>query len=110
MSPAALEAERQRILRDLGLDEASQRRNAELRKRADYAVMEATLGEPIDAAEKREQKDRELQRKADQLRLEAAMDFDTSLLETKDGKESEEKGNEHSVRDLMIRLLSGDYE
>jgi Caudovirus prohead serine protease len=122
MSLAALEVERQRILRDFGLDEASQRRNAERRKRADYAVMEATLREPFDAAEKREQRDRELRRKADQLRLEAALDFDTSLIETnaetgkrKTAQDTEGRrrpsghaSHEQSVRDLMIQVLTGE--
>jgi hypothetical protein len=68
--------ERQRILRDLGLDEASQRRNAELRKQTDYAVMETALGEDLDTEEQRQRKNAALRRKVDELRLEAAADFD----------------------------------
>jgi Caudovirus prohead serine protease len=54
MSPAALKHETDKLLAELGMDEASRRRDAELRKRADYAIVEATLGEDIDADERRE--------------------------------------------------------
>jgi Caudovirus prohead serine protease len=73
---AALEAKRQRMLRDLGMDEASVRRNTELRKAADYATMEVALGEPVDAARKRERENAELRREVDMLRMEAAGGFD----------------------------------
>jgi hypothetical protein len=76
MSAAALQVERQRILRDLGLDEESQRERRRLEKKRDYLNMELALGEPLDAARQREREDRELRRKVDQLRLEAAADFD----------------------------------
>jgi Caudovirus prohead serine protease len=79
-SAAALEAKRQRMLRDLGMDEASVRRNTELRKAADYATMEVALGEPVEAARKRERADAELRRKVDELRLEAAVDFDLNAV------------------------------
>jgi hypothetical protein len=87
MSPTALKIETDRIMRELCLNSETERRDANLPKRADMARIEALIGEPIDAAEKREQRDRELRRKADELRLEAAVGFDTSLIDTKDGKE-----------------------
>jgi hypothetical protein len=115
MAAAALKIETDRILREMGLDPESKRRDAELRKQVDMARIEALIGEPLDAAEKREKAGRDLRRKADELRLEAAVDFDTTLVDTKAAKEpaarkAEGKDHEQSVRDLMIQLLSGDCE
>jgi Caudovirus prohead serine protease len=75
-SAAALEVKRRQLLRDMGLDEASRRRDASLKKRADYAVMEVALGEDLDAEEQRERKNAALRREVDELRLQAAADFD----------------------------------
>jgi HK97 family phage prohead protease len=80
MSSAALEVERQRILRDFGLDEESQRENAELRKQADYVTVEVALGEDVDAEDRRQKEARELRREADELKLQvAAGDFSLTL-------------------------------
>jgi HK97 family phage prohead protease len=104
MSAAALKIETDRILREMGLDPETKRRDAELRKQVDLARVEALIGEPLDAAKEREQESRELRRKVDELRLEAAADFDSSLVETT------KRSTERSVEDLMIELLTGEVE
>ena len=80
MSPAALKREAEKLPRELGMDEESRRRNAELRKRVDIARVEAALGEDIGAAERREREARELRKRADELALQVATgDFDRKL-------------------------------
>jgi HK97 family phage prohead protease len=71
-SPAALEAKRRQFLRD-------QRERQRLEKKRDYMDLEIALGEPVDAARKREREDAELRRRVDELRLQAAADFDLDL-------------------------------
>jgi hypothetical protein len=116
MSAAALEVERQRILRDLGMDEQTQREHQRLRKQADYLRMELALGEPLDAEEQRQREVQEQRRKADELALQVASgDFDLKLDGPGDTvsrpRERLSSGfGDGSVRDLMVEVLTGDFE
>jgi hypothetical protein len=80
MSPAALKRRAEKLARELGMDQESRPRDAELRKRADMARLEIALGEDIGAAERREREARELRKRADELALQVATgDFDLKL-------------------------------
>jgi hypothetical protein len=80
MSPTALKREAEKLARELGMDEGSKRRDAELRKQADLVRVELALGEPLDAAKQREREARKLRREADLLAMQvAAGDFSLTL-------------------------------
>jgi hypothetical protein len=96
------------------MDQESRRRDAELRKAADYAAMEAALGEPLEAAERRDREARELRKRADELALQVATgDFDLKLgRDCEDNHKSVPKDTSRAefgrgCRQLMIDILTG---
>jgi hypothetical protein len=82
----------------------------------DIARVEVALGEDIDAADRRKREARELRKRADELALQVATgDFDLKLGGPGDTlsrpPESLSPGfGDRSVRDLMVEVLTGDYE
>ena len=114
MSPASLKREAEKLARELGMDQESRRRDTELRKAADYAAMEAALGEPLEAAERRDREARELRKRADELALQVATgDFDLKLgRDCEDNHKSVPKDTSRAefgrgCRQLMIDILTG---
>jgi hypothetical protein len=107
MSLGTLRVETNRLKRELGLDDDSKRRDAELRREFDMARVEALLGEPTGAAKKREREAAELRRQVDEARVEAALDW---KLDERTPNQQSGKSVEHGedVKALMIQLLSGE--